>query len=410
MRRVAFCLTIIASASAISPDDADCDSDEAALLQSRLARGPRTSCCPGCNAACSRDECCLGIAESGWLTYPCPSAGEGLSCQTDRPTWVEGPPPKPKPAFEPSSRPEPPPSGRPGPPGHKTPMPARPKLVHACGCDCSWLETRRDDCRKDPCADRCRIANGLRDPQHCDNQMKWAPSRNDKPRNVYQRGVMKCDCQWMGSKGGLGDDCIGGCSPSDCAYMCRQENPKGTCMALSAAPAPVPDYEVAPGRVSSYALGRLTHPCGCDCSFLSSGTDDCRRSPCADRCRVANGLRHEVYCGKEEWSLTRNQRPADVYEDGERKCDCKWMSQREGLGDDCMGGCNPSGCTYKCRQANPEGTCMAFEASASKPPSPVAKAETARGSLGRGAAKPLARSLVASRPASGSPAVETGST
>jgi len=224
------------------------------------------------------------------------------------------------------------------------------KVVHACGCDCSWLLHSTDDCRKDMCADRCRLANGIRGATFCENSRAWEPNRNMHPRNVVVGGVVKCDCQWMASNYGLGDNCVGGCAPHDCASQCREVNPLGTCLAPAAvAPAPKP----------------VVHACGCDCSWLATVKDNCRKDACADRCRVANGIAHPISCGYDAygraltWAPSRNHRPNDVWENGQRKCDCQWMAGNDGLGDSCKTGCAPSDCAHKCRLANPSGTCFA---------------------------------------------------
>jgi len=108
--------------------------------------------------------------------------------------------------------------------------------VDACGCDCQWLG--QDDCVRsvhppawidDKCANRCRVANGIA-YRRCyydqGSRADWSVRTNDDPTDTWD-----CSCDWMASSWGRGDDCKGGCDPSDCAYKCRQANPLGTCLA-----------------------------------------------------------------------------------------------------------------------------------------------------------------------------------
>merc|ERR1712032_888870 len=100
--------------------------------------------------------------------------------------------------------------------------------------------------------------------------------------------------------------------------------------------------------------------------------DDCDRSQnpaawnddkCANRCRVANGMDYrrcyDGHGGRADWWPRRNFKPQDVWEYGYKSCDCQWMSSNDGSGDDCKGGCDANDCASKCRNANPDGTCLA---------------------------------------------------
>jgi hypothetical protein len=124
-------------------------------------------------------------------------------------------------------------SSTPTPPS--TPAPTA-SYVDACGCDCQWLG--QDDCVRsvdppawndDKCSNRCRVANGITERRCYYNQGSravWTRKANNNPTDTSD-----CNCQWMASDYGFGDDCKGGCDPSDCAYKCRQANPWGTCLA-----------------------------------------------------------------------------------------------------------------------------------------------------------------------------------
>jgi hypothetical protein len=240
-----------------------------------------------------------------------------------------------------------------------TPAPTT-SYVNACGCDCQWLG--EDDCDRsvyppawsdDKCANRCRVANGITYQRCYYNQgsrADWSVKTNNNPTDTWG-----CDCQWMAKNWGREDDCKGGCDPSDCAYKCRQANPWGTCLADS-----TPTPASTPAPTTSYV-----DACGCDCQWL--GQDDCVRSvdppawnddKCSNRCRVANGIT-ERRCyynqgSRAVWTRKANNNPTDTSD-----CNCQWMASDYGLGDDCKGGCDPSDCAYKCRQANPWGTCLA---------------------------------------------------
>merc|ERR1740120_686990 len=81
----------------------------------------------------------------------------------------------------------------------------------------------------DKCSNRCRVANGITERRCYYNQGSravWTRKANNNPTDTSD-----CNCQWMASDYGFGDDCKGGCDPSDCAYKCRQANPWGTCLA-----------------------------------------------------------------------------------------------------------------------------------------------------------------------------------
>jgi len=359
------------------PAAGDCElGDESALLQAKLVSSSalqhEVSCCPGCAATCLGNQCCPGTAASSWLTYPCPMAVSGWnSCQTHNPYAAPHVPLPPSPPVYPVMPTAAPPTAPP-----PTPAP----FVNPCGCDCSWLAHGQDDCRKDACADRCRVANGIKETVYCANKWAWGPNRNHQPENVYEGGLLKCNCQWMSANQGLGDDCVGGCSPNDCAFKCRQANPLGTCLAMTPsvvlppspqpAPTPAPTLPPTPAPTLPPTLPptpppkAVVHACGCDCSWLAHGQDDCRKDVCADRCRIANGIWYNVHCQNAygqavTWEANRNMAPMDVWEHGQSRCECGWMANNHGFGDDCRSGCSPNECAYKCRQANPRGTCMA---------------------------------------------------
>jgi hypothetical protein len=70
---------------------------------------------------------------------------------------------------------------------------------------------------------------------------------------------------------------------------------------------------------------------------------------------VANGITYQrCYYNqgsRADWTRKANSNPTDTSD-----CNCQWMY---GFADDCKGGCDPNDCAYKCRQANPWGTCLA---------------------------------------------------
>jgi len=374
VRRAALILALVGTAAADCPaSQPDCDAgDEAVLLQSRLHRSVPAaalqrevvSCCSTCKTTCSGNQCCPGIERTDGRTYPCPNAEPHWNeCQTFGPRGAAIYPPKlpPTPALKPEQPPETPPKLPPKP--DMTPeLPLKPELppessiVHTCDCNCTWLAHGEDDCRQDMCADRCRVANGMRKPTTCKNGQVWEPRRNFRPSHVFADGRLKCDCQWMAGSDGLGDSCAFGCDPDDCAHKCREANPMGTCWSASAV--------AAPPATTTTSKPDVVHACGCDCSWVAHGKDNCRKDTCADRCRVANGILGPLHCDLEapltpiDWTPNRNLHPSDVWEEGNKRCSCGWMASDGGLGDSCTGGCSPDDCAFKCRQANPLGTCL----------------------------------------------------
>jgi len=124
-------------------------------------------------------------------------------------------------------------------------------------------------------------------------------------------------------------------------------------------------WDLCPAPAPTPSTGVYVNACGCDCQWL--GEDDCDRSvsppawrddKCANRCRVANGITYQrCYYNqgsRADWSVKTNNNPTDTWD-----CNCQWMAKNWGREDDCKGGCDPSDCAYKCRQANPWGTCLA---------------------------------------------------
>merc|ERR1719195_2464871 len=223
-----------AACPASQPSCQDAAADEAALLQSKtkltaaikehvfLASVP---CSEGSSTSCNGNQCCPGTDASGGKTYPCPNAEPGWNqCE------ATGPPgPSPEPTPEPTT---------PAPTPEPTPPPT--EYVDACGFDCSWLGN--DACNEqypptwnnDKCANRCRVANGFTE-RRCyydqGSEAVWRAKRNYNPQDVWENGHKSCDCQWMSSNWGLGDDCTSGCDASDCATKCRNANSHGTCLA-----------------------------------------------------------------------------------------------------------------------------------------------------------------------------------
>lgn len=112
----------------------------------------------------------------------------------------------------------------------------------------------------------------------------------------------------------------------------------------------------SPNVVNKEPLQRV---CDDGCEWLPE--DNCSdHGATAARCRVANLF---LECRNQNgnlWFANENHFPKDVYEGNAMACDCQWMKEDQGFGDNCLGGCEPDSCRYRCRQANPHGTCMAL--------------------------------------------------